>query len=77
MVTAFTWKSAFSGGLTMETDVLWAQHIEDAVDNGKLELDTWEQQFLASVRRRLEVGPLSRKQRERLDTIHARIRLWP
>jgi len=61
----------------METDRNFIEAIRNAVEDGKLELSQWEEEFLESVGGRLDAtGFISKRQRETLDGIHSKIRPW-
>jgi len=60
----------------MKTDDSFLDEILEAVEDGKLELSSWESDFVDSLGEQLGYRDLSRKQREILDKIHAKIRAW-
>ena len=55
----------------METYKNFINEIRNAVEEERLELTQWEEEFLESVRGRLDAtGFISKRQRETLDWIH-------
>lgn len=61
----------------MKTDETFLEEVEEAVEDGKLTMTSWEEDFIDSIRGKLDCGRcLSRKQRESLDRIHEKIRVW-
>jgi hypothetical protein len=61
----------------METNKQFIEEIRNAVEDGKLEITQWEEEFLESVEERLDVtNRISKRQRETLDRIHEKIRPW-
>lgn len=61
----------------METDHNFIEEIREAIEDGKLTLSSWEEDFLDSIEGQLDYrGNLSKKQRETLDSIHSKIRAW-
>lgn len=61
----------------METDKRFIEEIRNTVEDEKLELTQWEEEFLESVEERLEAtGFISKRQREVVGNIHEKIRAW-
>lgn len=61
----------------MQTDRNFIDDLYHALEDSKLELSQWEEEFLESVEGQLDYGKsLSRKQREILDRMHEKIRPW-
>ena len=61
----------------MRTDEIFLEEIEDAIEDGKLDLTSFEEDFVDSIRDKIDSGrDLTRKQREVLDQIHSKIRAW-
>ena len=61
----------------METDKNFIDEIRNAVEEERLELTQWEEEFFESVEGRLDAtGFISKRQRETLDGIHSKIRPW-
>jgi hypothetical protein len=60
----------------METDQNFIEEIRNAVEDGRLEITQWEEEFLESVGELDATRSLTKRQRETLDRIHERIRLW-
>lgn len=60
----------------MLTDVKFLAEIQEAVEEGKLELSDWESGFIESIQEYIDYRELSPKQRQALDRIHEKIRPW-
>ena len=61
----------------MQSDYNFIDDIKGAAASGKINLTSWEDDFLDSIEERLdEDRELTRKQRETLDRIHTRIPAW-
>ena len=67
----------------MKADMDFLDDIEQAIEEGKLELSSWDELPLLdktredSIKDRLSFGfELSKKQREALDRIHNKIDVW-
>ena len=62
----------------MDTDNKMLQEVNEAIEDGRIDdITSWESDFVDSITEQLGVGrDLTRKQREILDRIHEKIRLW-
>jgi hypothetical protein len=61
----------------MKTDLVMFTRIKEAFSEGKIELDGFERDFLNSIEKRLDVEKdLTKRQREVLDQIQAKISPW-
>lgn len=57
----------------METDQKFLDEIFEAIEDGKLELTSWESDFIESIEGQTQ---FSSKQRQVIDRIHEKIRAW-
>jgi len=61
----------------METEQVFINEIFEAIEDGKLELSSWENDFVNSIDEQIaDRKTLSKKQRESIDRIHYKIRAW-
>lgn len=61
----------------MKTEEIFLEEIENAIEDGKINLTSYEEDFVDSMRDKIDSDrDLTRRQREVLDQIHAKIRAW-
>lgn len=60
----------------MQTDTNQINDIREAEEDGRIELNSWESDFMDSIEATNEYTDLSKRQRVTLDKIHDKIRPW-